>query len=334
MGIVLPEGIFGNTGVGYVWDYLRQEGTIEGLIDCPRTTFQPGTDTKTNILIFAREQQIKQIEEKAWVAVAYTCGHDRRGRSVKADGKPVPDDFARIAEDWARPNQHRTIWNKAAFTDPYYLIPRYYDQRLSDEVAEDAARLNSPVTTIGELVRAGFASIRKGHEVGSDAYGSGDVPFVRTSDVHNFEISHDPTNCVSDAIYEKYRAQQKLKPGDILMVVDGRYKIGRCAILHEWTTRCIVQSHLKIVSLTSKAKFSPIALLYSLALPSVQREIRRLVFIQSTLGGLGSRISEIRLPDPRDSAAWDDSVHRFGEAITTRARQAAYLQSFGNEVEL
>lgn len=336
MGIILPEGLFGNTGTGYVWDYLRQEGSIEGLIDCPRTTFQPGTDTKTNILLFTRkaEELDKQLPRKCWIAVAYTCGHDRRGRSSKIGGGPVSDDFARIAEDWRRPEDKRIVWSNAVVTDPYYLVPRYYDQRLSDEVAQAAKRLGSPVTTLGELVKNEFISIRKGHEVGSEAYGSGDIPFIRTSDIHNFEVSHDPTNCVSEDVYEQYCTQQQLKSGDILIVVDGRYKIGRCAILHEWTTRCVVQSHLRIISLSTKAEFNPMSLLYGLALPSVQREIRRLVFIQSTLGGLGSRINEIRLPDPRASPAWGDAVHRFAEALTTRAHHAAYLQSFGNEVEL
>lgn len=333
MGIILPEGIFGNTGAGYIWDYLRREGVIEGLIDCPRTTFQPGTDTKTNILLFKRGKP-KRLSSECWIAVAYTCGHDRRGRSLKANGSPVPDDFASIADDWAKTEDERAIWNKSILTNPYYLVPRYYDQRLSDEVTQDADRLNSPVTTLGELVKAGLISIRKGHEVGSDAYGSGDVPFVRTSDIHNFEISHDPTNCISDEIYEQYCDQQRLKLGDILMVVDGRYKIGRCAILHEWTTRCVVQSHIRIISLTPKANFAPIPLLYGLVLPSVQREIRRLVFIQSTLGGLGSRISEIRLPDPRGSKSWGEAVQRFGDAITARAEYATYLQSFSHEVEL
>lgn len=333
MGIVLPEGIFGNSGAGYIWDFLRSQGRIDGLIDCPRTTFQPGTDTKTNILFFSRGEP-ESTRERCWVSVAYSCGHDRRGRSVKADGRPVADDFARIAEDWSKPENDRAIWNKAVISDRYYLVPRYYDQRLSDEVARDAERLSSPVTTLGELSRAGLVSIRKGHEVGSDAYGSGDIPFVRTSDIHNFEVSYDPTNCVSEEIFERYRLQQKLKAGDILMVVDGRYKIGRCAILHEWTTRCVVQSHLRIISVSTRANFSPDALLYGLSLPSVQREIRRLVFIQSTLGGLGARISEIRLPDPRSSATWGETVERFGQAIAARASYASYLQSFSNEVEL
>jgi type I restriction enzyme M protein len=333
MGIVLPEGIFGNNRSGYVWDYLRQHGSIEGLIDCPRTTFQPGTDTKTNILFFRKEKNTT-LNYKVWVSVAYTCGHDKRGRSLLADGQNVPDDFKKIAEDWELPASNRRLWTNVVLSNPYYLVPRYYDQHLTDEVSRDAEGLNSTVTTLGELLKENIITIRKGHEVGSEAYGTGNVPFIRTSDIHSFEVSSDPTNCVSDEIYQQYRTQQNLKAGDILMVVDGRYKIGRCGILHEWNKACVAQSHLKIISLTEKANFSPYALLYSLSLPSVQAEIRRLVFIQSTLGGLGQRIKEIRLPDPHNSGAWNGSLEGFSKAITERAQHASYLKSYGNEVEL
>lgn len=333
MAIVLPEGLFGNSRSGYIWDYLRANGSIIGLIDCPRTTFQPGTDTKTNILVFERQLKPRPANS-CWVSVAYYCGHDKRGRSTKADGHPVPDDFLTLSRDWALPEKERQLWNNVEITDPYYLVPRYYDRRLSDQVKDDANKLASDIVSLGELVKSGAISIRKGHEVGSDAYGSGDVPFVRTSDIHNFEVSHDPTNCVSDDVFAEYAPQQNLRAGDILMVVDGRYKIGRCAILHEWSTRCIAQSHLRIISLKPKAQFSGMALLYALSLPSVQREIRRLVFIQSTLGGLGSRINEIRIPDPRQSSHWGETLERFSQAVTERARHSAYLQGFGNEVEL
>ncbi|MFT0878716.1 N-6 DNA methylase [Rhodopseudomonas sp. G2_2311] len=333
MAIVLPEGVFGNKGAGYIWDFIRRNGRILGLIDCPRTTFQPGTDTKTNILIFQR-CETRKSDHRCWVAVAYACGHDKRGKSTRADGRPVPDDFARIANDWAAGEAKREIWSEVVVSDPYYLVPRYYDAKSSDDVLGDAKKLGAPVVSLGDLIKSGVLSIRKGNEVGSEAYGTGDVPFVRTSDIHNFEISHDPTNCVSEEVFRQYESQQQLKAGDILMVVDGRYKIGRCAIIHEWSIRCVVQSHLKIFSLSPKAKFEPLALLFALSLPSVQKEIRRLVFIQSTLGGLGVRINEIRIPDPRFSKKWGANLSKFREAVLERARYSKYLQEFGREVEL
>lgn len=50
MAIVLPEGIFGNKSLGYIWAYLKKHGKVLAMIDCPRNTFQPSTDTKTKIL--------------------------------------------------------------------------------------------------------------------------------------------------------------------------------------------------------------------------------------------------------------------------------------------
>lgn len=54
LGIVLPEGVFGNKHTGYIWQWIRTQGRITALLDCPRTTFQPGTDTKTNVLFFEK----------------------------------------------------------------------------------------------------------------------------------------------------------------------------------------------------------------------------------------------------------------------------------------
>jgi type I restriction enzyme M protein len=98
------------------------------------------------------------------------------------------------------------------------------------------------------MISKKWISIRKGHEVGSDAYGTGDIPFIRTSDISNFEISIDPTKSVSEEVYDRYSKEQNLKAGNILMVVDGRYRIGRSAVLHSYNSKCIAQSHLRIIS--------------------------------------------------------------------------------------
>src|SRR5205823_373386 len=98
--------------------------------------------------------------------------------------------------------------------------------------------------TIDELTTEMTIAVRKGHEVGADAYGTGDVPFVRTSDIVNFEIRIDPATSVSDEIYQRFREPQGLQAGDVLLVVDGRYRIGATAILSQNNSRCVVQSHL------------------------------------------------------------------------------------------
>lgn len=332
MGIILPEGVFGNTSSGYVLDYLRQEGEIFGLIDCPRTSFQPGTDTKTNILFFKKSNKKKNLQPK--ISVALNCGHDRRGRTVKSDGKAYPDDFTEIAQDWDKTNHE--YWFESKVTNKYYLVPRYYDRKTSILLEEDAQKLNAKIISLGEMISNKWISLKKGHEVGSDAYGTGDIPFIRTSDISNFEISIDPTKSISEEVYDSLKKEQGLKSGSILMVVDGRYRIGKCAILHETNYKCVAQSHLRIINVNKNAPFSSYELLYLLSLTSVQRDIRSLVFIQSTLGSVGSRIKEIKVPVPAEkNNKYMESISTFSHTIMERAKLLNILSCFeGTMVDL
>lgn len=329
MALVLPEGMFGNKTCGYVWDYLRSTGVIEGLIDCPRTTFQPGTDTKTNVLFYRKSKATKH--QKIKIAVALDCGHDRRGRTTQANNEPYKNDFAKIATDW-KSKKHDYCFD-AIVTNPYYLVPRYYDQKTNQLLMQDAEAMSGKLITFNEMIEKGWLTIKKGHEVGSDAYGTGNKPFVRTSDISNFEISIDPTKSVSDEIYEQYSKEQNLRAGDILFVVDGRYRIGRSAILHEYNAQCIAQSHLRIISVDAKTSpLGPYELLYLLSLPSVQRDIRSLVFIQSTLGSIGTRVGEIKIPLPdKKDHIFSKKVRNFQLALEKRASLLESLLELDNQ---
>jgi len=337
MGIVLPEGVFGNKQEGYVWTWLRQQGRITALLDCPRTTFQPSTDTKTNVLFFERAGASSAVASgngNVSVGVALRCGHDRRGRTHMPDGKPHDDDFERLGKAFGT-NDSRNPWKKVALGESNYLVPRYYVRNDSFTETEKEIMSGARLATIGELIDEGVLTVRKGHEVGSHAYGSGDVPFVRTSDVNNLEISTDPTNAVSDEVFEEFRKQQDLKPGDVLMVVDGRYRIGTTAILSENNHRCVVQSHFRIISLRQHDKLTPYELLYALNLPSVRIRIRDLVFVQSTLGTLGARLLELEIPLLHGRGPWRERVDRFEDVL--RKRDALLIQikeMSGPEVEL
>jgi type I restriction enzyme M protein len=178
------------------------------------------------------------------------------------------------------------------------------------------------------MAKKGYLRIRKGHEVGAEAYGTGDIPFVRTSDIANFEISIDPTRSVNEEVYRQYADQQKLAPGDILLVSDGRYRIGRTAILHDYDYRCIVQSHIRIITVTRRSPINAVELLYLLSLPMVQHQIRNLVFIQSTLGSLGKRLLEVRLPLPKSIPQWSKTIDEFCSLIEGRASLLKRLRDF------
>lgn len=322
MAIVLPEGIFGNKTLGFIWAYLKENGKILGMIDCPRSTFQPSTDTKTNVLFY---QKGPKGDDEIMVSVAKHCGHDKRGRVHGLNDEPYPNDFVGIAKDYSNGNAGGS-WKKVRMAGNYF-VPRYMAGRVSTEN-------NDEYISIGEMLDRGYLIRKSGKEVGSEAYGTGNIPFIRTSDIINFEIASDPTNAVSDEIYQQYAEQQNLAVGDILFIADGRYRIGKTAIITENNIKCLIQSHIEILSLTEKAPFTPYELLYSLNMDEVQEQVRSLIFIQSTLGTIGSRIKEIAVKKPTRNREWNEKIHAFQNNIEMRARCLSQLKDLETSYEL
>ena len=121
----------------------------------------------------------------------------------------------------------------------------------------------------------------------------------------------------------------------ILMVVDGRYRIGTTAMLTEHNSRCIAQSHLRIISAVRREKLDPYELLFALNLPSVKLRLRSLVFIQSTLGTLGNRLLELRIPVLHGDGAWTSRVSKFRDTLQRRSALLADLSGMsGQDYEL
>lgn len=86
MAIVLPDGIFGNDNFGYIRHWLSERGRILAIVDIPVETFQPNTATKTSVLFFQKlpKEEIPK-DYDIFMAIARTCGHDRRGKEIDSD---------------------------------------------------------------------------------------------------------------------------------------------------------------------------------------------------------------------------------------------------------
>lgn len=99
--MVLPDGILGSPGLGYVRQWLLEKTEILASVDLHPDTFQPGTSVQTSVLVFRRKSLDQVHAEKLskrlndypiFMAICDHVGHDKRGSAVfvrDSDGNEV-----------------------------------------------------------------------------------------------------------------------------------------------------------------------------------------------------------------------------------------------------
>lgn len=317
MAIVLPEGIFGNPTDRYIFEYVFKEARVLAVVSCPHETFQPSTHTKTSILFL--EKTPSDGNYSIFMAIAEKAEHDKNGKVIykmdekgeyildKVGRRIIDDDLPLIAE---RYRQFRQNGNKSGkyshlgFTLEYenvknhILIPDYYNPEIEKELNSLEETGKYELINIQSLIDQKAISIRRGNEIGSRFYGMGDVPFVRTTDIVNWEIKIDPVKCVPIDIYNQYRNNQDIRENDILFVNDGTFLIGRSAMVTNLDTKIIIQSHIRRIRVTDVSRFDPYLLFFLLNTRIVRKQIEAKTFVQATISTVGNRLSEVVLPVP------------------------------------
>jgi type I restriction enzyme M protein len=324
LAIVLPEGIFGNPTDRYIWEYLTSNGKILGIISLDQNTFQPYTCNKTSILFFEK----LEIVPKDYVidfAIVDNVGHDKDGKTLyklEKDGsrKPDPagnsiinDDLIELHLNIKEAEEFNYLKEQKIFKIKYnqiknkIFIPFYYIG-VEKTLKKLATNKNFTLLTIKDLIDKNIIYTNKGgylprgDEIGSHVYGLGDIPFIRTSEINNWEVNLDSYKKTSEEVYEQYRLKQNIEEGDILLVKDGGPNlIGKTAYITDLDTKIIIQSHIFQLKTAENDEFiDSYLLLYLLNLDIVQKQIRAITFVQGTIATIGNRIMEVVFPIPSD----------------------------------
>ena len=324
LGIVLPESVLSGKNYRHVVEFLRMNADIEAVVGMPEALFKTsgkgGTHTKTCLVIARRRSVARQSRTHLFMAEAKWCGQDSRARVIPKN------DLPRIAinlRDYQTTGVVSptslgfvTDFNKIADN---VLCPRYYDPQFAHELdllADDYEMVN-----FGDLLRDGVVSMSIGDEVGKLAYGTGAIPFVRTSDLSNWEIKADPKHGLSRELYERLKHKQDVRVGDLLMVKDGTYLIGTCAIVTEADLEMVYQSHIYKIRVEKMSdSMNPYLLLALLSCKSVQKQIKSKQFTQDIIDSLGQRIRELVLPVPRHVPLIHSITSEVEEAVALRLR--------------
>jgi type I restriction enzyme M protein len=302
IGMVLPESVLSNRSYRHVVAFLRAHAAVDAVIGMPEELFKTsgkgGTHTKACLLVLTKGPARRKAA-KVFMAEARWCGHDSRARDIPHDD--LPGIGERLARHRCRRRFEESslgfLLDAGAIRDNV-LCPRYYDPEVKSELNR-LARTHT-LLRFGDLVAAGCLEVQTGNEVGKLAYGDEGVPFVRTSDLSNWEIKADPKHCLDRGLYLSLKDRQDVRPGDILMVKDGTYLIGTCALVTQYDREIVYQSHLyKIRVLDNPHGLNPFLLLAVLGSSVVQRQVRARQFTQDIIDSLGERINELLLPIPR-----------------------------------
>lgn len=210
-----------------------------------------------------------------------------------------------------------------AIRDAVY-IPKYYNPELAKKQVELGITHNC--LDIGTMVEKGLLSAETGDEIGKAAYGTGDIPFVRTSDISNWEIKSAPKQGVSKEIYAEYATDQDVQAGDILFVRDGTYLIGNNCFITSIDKDILYQSHVLKLRVKDKDSLDPHLLFLSLNNPWVQRQIRSVQFTADIIDTIGNRFFELVLPIPRDKATQRQLIKECEKALATRMVGKAFIK--------
>jgi type I restriction enzyme M protein len=332
LGIVLPESVLGNPSYEYVLQWILARATIRAVITMPEALFKTsgkgGTHCKVCVLVV--QKGAPSAESDIFMANAKWCGHDSRGnptiRKLPSGKSVVLDEIPVIAERYKDlvVEGNRKIQNHLGFLTAKHelknriLVPKYYDPELLDHLR----RLSTThkLLCIGDLVRDHTLDITTGVEVGKMAYGTGLIPFIRTSDISNWELKSDPKQGVSEELYDSLKDKLDVQAGDILMVRDGTYLIGTSAITTETDTRILFQSHIYKIRVRKAERLNPWLLFAVLNSPVVKKQIRAKQFTQDIIDTLGNRIMEILVPIPKDLAKCKEIADSTREIVDVRSK--------------
>lgn len=319
LGIVAPESMFCNPSHKYIMNYVESKAQIEAVISMPENLFQPHTHAKTCVVLMRKLFDGEEIssDNNIFMAVAKWCGHDSRGLAVPFDDVPaIQERFEKFKAGEALEYDHLGFAIKQSQIIDSIYLPIYYNPEICESL--NSLKDRYELVTVAELAERGLVSLSNGDEVGKLAYGTGSIPFIRTSDIANWEIKLDPKQGLSEEIYESLRAKQDVKAFDILMVKDGTYLVGTCAMITEEETKIVYQSHLWKIRSLDHDKLNPYLLLALLSSPIVKQQIRAKQFTQDIIDTIGRRVYELVLPFPKDKGQEATIIKEVQEVFTKR----------------
>lgn len=203
------------------------------------------------------------------------------------------------------------------------FIPRYYDPDI--DATLDALRATHDLYSLLEMADNGWLQFSHGKYIPKALYGTGDVPYVRTSDIANWELKGSPKHGIEVATYEELRPIQDVQVDDILLVHEGTYLVGTPCLVTRFDTRILYQHHLAKLRVLEGSPVTASLLLAALLAPVVQAQIRARQFTADVIDSIVGRLPEVVVPIPKAPARRRKLSERSASIFTDRAASRVRL---------
>lgn len=345
MGIVLPESILGNPSYQYLMQFIRNKGEIRGIVTMPEALFKTsgkgGTHTKVAVLIIVKGTSSKR--RPIFMSDVKWCGHDSRGNPTLRkdpltglvtllDEVPlVPAKYDGLTSGRLSSRDHLGYMLDQSQAHADILVPKYHDPEIEAQLHDLSP--THDLISIESLVGKKIVSIATGVEPGKMAYGTGEIPFIRTSDLSNWEIKADFKHGVSEQIYAEFQSKSDVRADDILLVRDGTYLIGTSAMVTAMDLPMLYQSHLLRVRVEAREELDPWLFFAALNAPVVKRQIRSKQFTQDIIDTIGRRFSEVIIAVPKAKDDQERIAAEVKEIVTSRATMRQRAKEVALEVQ-
>ena len=144
---MLPDGILGSPGLGYVREWILRNARILASVDLHPDTFQPFVSIQTSVLVLERKSEDQVRLETAaghmndyqiFMAVANHIGHDKRGnKSYVRDqkGNEVIEVVEQLVKEWNGdvPAYQRQTTSRKVIDDNTQQIAQEFRAWLSEQ---------------------------------------------------------------------------------------------------------------------------------------------------------------------------------------------------------
>jgi type I restriction enzyme M protein len=217
------------------------------------------------------------------------------------------------------------------------LVPRFWWRVDTDAAMREwGAKHSIECVTLGELADRGLLQVFEGHgSPPGHSRRTGDVPYVKVTDLKNWRINENPTNFIHRDIAARLRRRgPELEYGDLVTPSRASSNIGQFSLVMPWQTHVVFTKEVLLFRVTKNDEgIDPFLLLALFSLNVVQEQYRNVVLMQTNREHLGDHWREVVIPLPK-TAQQREAVARpvrqfFEGAVLARESYDQLISTFG-----